>query len=364
VQNDSSQPVASLHLGVNGSGDRVFAFDGDGVCWTGVLPRPAECPFGALTYDGPDAELSAESPDAGTVSFPEPLRPGQYTYFTLEAPPRTGIVAGAVNDVVVTTLTNTKTHDSGETLGAPSPTPFVDRAVIESANEATVTGTVEYVLYSDANCKHVIEFLGKQGVVAGVAQPSDPSSAHLPTNATYYWVAKYSGNAHNLPNSSACGSETMTFGFARTAAGAAGSVSNDFSFVGPPRVNAKTGQILIGVILPATGVATASAVVKPSAHARATAASKHKCKRGAVRRHRRCVSGALAAFGSSSLDAPAAGSYTIVVSPNKQALAALREGKTLNVTVPVTYRSRLGGAPVTHAQSALVKLIKPQHGRH
>jgi hypothetical protein len=36
-----------------------------------------------------------------------------------------------------------------------------------------------------------------------------------PTNATYYWIAKYSplpGDKRNSPNSSPCGSETMTFG--------------------------------------------------------------------------------------------------------------------------------------------------------
>ncbi len=37
------------------------------------------------SYWGPDAELFGESEEAGTVIFPEPLQPGQYTYFSLES---------------------------------------------------------------------------------------------------------------------------------------------------------------------------------------------------------------------------------------------------------------------------------------
>jgi hypothetical protein len=100
VQNDSSVPVGSLHLGVPGSGSGSFAFDYDGMCNPRAVPVPAECPFGpglgpAYGYWGPDAELTAASADDGSVTFPVPLQPGQYTYFALEAAPGSVVVAGS-----------------------------------------------------------------------------------------------------------------------------------------------------------------------------------------------------------------------------------------------------------------------------
>ena len=98
VQNDSNVAIGSVHIGVAESGDNIFGFDGDGGCSeSSEIPvKPEGCPFGPAgdlsdpyDYWGPDAELNAEagSSDAGTVTFPTPLQPGQYTYFTLEAPP-------------------------------------------------------------------------------------------------------------------------------------------------------------------------------------------------------------------------------------------------------------------------------------
>lgn len=214
VQNDTGKPLDRIHAGVAESADRLFAFDGDGVCWSGIAPRPSECPFSSLTYDGPNTNLVAESPDAGTVFFNAPLQPGQYTYFALEAAPSEGIVAGEVNDYVATELTNTETHETGDALRAPSPVRVTDKATIKGPSAAKATGTVEYLLYSDSNCEKLVENLGKKKVEAGVAEASEQSSiTKLHGNATYYWVAQYSGDGGpNSPNSSACGSETMTFG--------------------------------------------------------------------------------------------------------------------------------------------------------
>jgi hypothetical protein len=212
VQNDTGSPLGSIHVGVAESGDRLFAFDGDGLCWSSLSPRPSECPFSSTTYDGPDTTLTAESPDAGTVFFNAPLQPGQYTYFALEAAPAEGIVSGELDDVVSTTLTNTETLATGDSLSAARPAAVTDKATIKGASAAKATGTVEYVLYSDASCQKIVETLGKKNVEGGVAGASNPSSRELHTNATYYWVAKYSGDPHNSANSSACGSETMTFG--------------------------------------------------------------------------------------------------------------------------------------------------------
>jgi hypothetical protein len=373
VQNDTKQLLPSIHVGVSGSKDHLFAFDGDGLCSSGISPKPAECPFTQRSYDGPDTNLTPESEDAGTVEFITPLKPGQYTYFALEKPPTGGIVAGEVDDVVSTTLTNTQTHQSGEALGAPAPVPFVDQATINGTNAATASGTVEYTLYSDANCQKLVESLGTKSVQAGVAQPSNPSSAKLATNATYYWLARYSGDANNSEVSSACGSETMTFGTPPVpppgGGGGAGGGTSQFNFAGHPHVDERTGQIIITVQLPGAGVVSADAVIAQGATlaraARAEAAKRtKKCKRGFVRKHGRCTSNASVAFGAASLTVPSLGTYTLTLSPASRVLAALKKGKKLFVSISVTFRSRAGGAPVTHTQSVLVKLKRARHKHH
>jgi hypothetical protein len=212
VQNDTSSPVAKLHLGVPKSGDRLFELDGDGMCWNPVTPKPPECPFSANTYDGPDTNLVAESADAGTVFFNTPLAPGQYTYFTLESVPGEGIVAGEADDLVVTTLTDTETGEQGQALSEPSPVAVSDRAQVKGEFESEANGEVEYLLYRDRSCHELVESLGRKKVVAGVGEPSNPSSTKLPTNATYYWIAEYLGFGRNSRNRSACGAEAMTFG--------------------------------------------------------------------------------------------------------------------------------------------------------
>jgi hypothetical protein len=487
VQNDTGSPLASIRIGVPESGDHLFAFDGDGLCWSGTSPKPSECPFNPVTYDGPDTTLTAESPDAGTVFFNTPLQPGQYTYFALEAAPTEGIVAGEVDNVVATTLTNTETHETGDTLTAPTPVPVTDQATIKGPRAATATGTVEYLLYADANCQKVVENLGKKTVAGGTAQPSNASSHELHNNATYYWLAKYSGDAHNLANSSSCGGETMTFGTPallpqpsittvlsggghtgthitvtegtavtdtalitppagqpvtgrvtyaayvgascsgkqvgglgeggittgtgpatnpvtleagqyyfqafysgsaqlRSAATQCGdevltvlprpgkkktpggspprSQGAQFSFVGPARVNGKSGQILVTVHVSGAGTATATGVVQQGATlARAQAARKKKCRRGAVNKHGRCIKNSPVVFGAASLTVPATGTYTLVISPGQRALSALKRGKKLNVTVTVTFHVRSDGSRTTHVEDVVVKLNKRRHKR-
>jgi len=218
VQNDTTSQLDSIHIGVAGSRDKLMNFDGDGLCSEKISPKPAECPFGPglsnpFDYQGPDTEILPESGDAGEVFFPEPLQPGQSTYFSLEAAPNQPIAAGALNDTISTTLTNSETGESGTALSAPGPVAMTDRATINGADAATAAGTVQYSLYSDASCTKLVERLGPKNVAAGgVAEPSNPSSVGLAADATYYWQVTYSGDGRNSPNESACGTETMTFG--------------------------------------------------------------------------------------------------------------------------------------------------------
>lgn len=227
VQNDSSAPVSSIHVGVPGSGYGSFAFDGDGLCTPGGGPVPADCPFGPLgdpgDYFGPDATLTPDaatpSTDDGTVVFPTPLQPGQYTYFSLEAPfVGAAVVTGTQNDVIGTLLTDsTNSSNTGVHLVAASPVNVTDKATILGANAGSAGGTVTYTVFSDPACTVQVASGGAaKTVTSGTAAASDPFGASLPTNAIYYVQVSYTGDAagvtHNDPTTTNCGDETLTFG--------------------------------------------------------------------------------------------------------------------------------------------------------
>jgi VCBS repeat-containing protein len=235
VQNDSSVPVSSIHVGIPGSGFGSFGFDGDGLCTPGGQPVPADCPFGPIDptnpaaggdYFGPDATLTVDTLpcpgltsgpciDDGTVSFPTALQPGQYTYFSLEAP-FTGatVVAGTQNDVISTSLSDGT--NSGVHLVDPSPTAITDTASIlpSSINGSSAGGSVTYSVYSDAACTTQVAGNGPVTFSGGSVPPSAPFGASLPTNAIYYVQATYISGGNFDSTTTNCGDETVTFGTA------------------------------------------------------------------------------------------------------------------------------------------------------
>jgi hypothetical protein len=228
VQNDLSGPISSIHVGIPGSGFRSFAFDGDGLCNPGGGPVPADCPFGPAgdpgDYFGPDTTLSVDPnpcpgnssgacSDDGTVAFPTPLQPGQYTYFSLEAP-FTGatVVAGTQNDVIQTNLSDGP--NSGVHITDASPTAITDQATImpSSINGSGATGSVTYSVYSDPGCTTKVADGGTKTLSGGSAPASDPFGTSLATNATYYVQATYTGDSNFNATTTDCGDETFTFG--------------------------------------------------------------------------------------------------------------------------------------------------------
>jgi hypothetical protein len=225
IQNDSSVPLGSIHLGVDGSGDGAWGLDGDGMCNGTISPAPDECPFGPpgntsspFDYYGPDTVLTPdpESRDGGTVSFTTALQPGQYTYITLEAPFEAALAAGNVNDIVTSSLTDTANPAlTGPVIALPAPADVTDQATVLGPNAAKATGSVTYKVYSDPICTIKVGESVKPIVTEGQIPASGPIGAALENNHKYYWVAEYSGNSapnENTPAKSACGNEVMTFG--------------------------------------------------------------------------------------------------------------------------------------------------------
>jgi hypothetical protein len=216
IQNDSSNPISSIHVGVAGSGFGSFGFDGDGLCTPGGGPVPADCPFGPAgdpgDYFGPDAQLTPDSSssDSGTVTFPTPLQPGQYTYFSLESPfSGATVVAGNTNDVIQTNLSDGS--NSGARLSEPSPTDVTDTATIAPAQSSDATGNITFTVYSDPACTSVAA--GPFTVALSSNQATSPAfGASLATNAIYYVQATYAGDSNYNAVSTNCGDETLTFG--------------------------------------------------------------------------------------------------------------------------------------------------------
>ncbi|MFZ2112915.1 MAG: hypothetical protein WAU77_04190 [Solirubrobacteraceae bacterium] len=129
------------------------------------------------------------------------------------------IAADAISPVVVAppaadTLTTSQT--SGTTTGASimvaaGTVGETDRATLSGANAAIATGTVTYGLFSNPTCTASSKVFsgGTVGVTTGVAASSAAVTTAL-AQGTYYWQATYSGDAHNVASTSACGSEVLT----------------------------------------------------------------------------------------------------------------------------------------------------------
>jgi hypothetical protein len=154
--------------------------------------------------------------------------------------------------------------------------------------------------------------------------------------------------------------------------------SSAFSQTRSPRLNARTGTLEFFFTVANAGtfawalhfnnadVGFADALgVGPralGAEARAakSPAKRRKCRTGFARHHRHCVRLAVP-FGSGFAHV-AAGRVRIAVHAGTSALKALRAGRALHVSGTFRFQSALGGAPVSHRVSALVR--QPARRRH
>jgi len=94
----------------------------------------------------------------------------------------------------------------GESITVPGGTAVTDHVTLSGKNTSKATGTVEYKVYSDNECKSLVASAGTVEVAGGVVPAS---SAETLAPGTYYWTASYGGDRANKPSSSKCGAETV-----------------------------------------------------------------------------------------------------------------------------------------------------------
>jgi len=103
----------------------------------------------------------------------------------------TSLVGGGKNGSSITVALGTSVHDTSTLSGA---TP-------------TAGGTVQYQVFSDAQCSSLLSDAGTADVVN--ATPGDSNDVTFNHAGTFYWQADYSGDANNDPATSACNLEIV-----------------------------------------------------------------------------------------------------------------------------------------------------------
>jgi hypothetical protein len=255
---------------------------------------------------------------------------------------------------------------AGTKITVPTGTAVTDNATVTAPAGQAVSGRLSYEVYTDSSCSPFTQLKGAGG---GLTTGSGPASAALTLAAgTYYFQASYSGNGVLAPAVSPCGSEVLTVATATPPPPPP--PNNQFTSVGGPQINPRTGQLVVVGQFPAAGTATSTAVVQKGATlarvepaSAVTARRGKKCRRGFVKKHGRCVNNGPVVYGTAVLAIPGAGTYSIVINPTAAVLKALKAGKTLSVVVSTTFQNSAGGTAVTHVQTVRVKLKKPKHHR-
>lgn len=268
VQNNSSNPVSSIHLSAE---NELFGFEFDGICSVGPPIAPGckvqpetltkEKPVNAgkeCVFAGEERakkivtetilEDCAYNPPAGEpagVTFPEGVAPvaigekndlvtgyeGPTSWFSnigalgssvtgsgtinfSPAIPPGGSTyfslesppAGGFGSASSLATTLSGGGHSGATIAVPQGTAVTDTATLSGLNASTATGSVAYNIYSDGACSKLVTSAGAGNLSAGTAGTSNPVA--LPAGI-YYWQASYGGDVNNKPVSSPCGTEVM-----------------------------------------------------------------------------------------------------------------------------------------------------------
>jgi hypothetical protein len=259
----------------------------------------------------------------------------------------------------------------------PAGTPVTDSASVRGASgPGTATGTMTFTAYSDPHCQ--LPVASQKVPVAGGGATSTPIALAA---GTYYFQAQYSGDANNEGGLSICGSEVLTVVPANPIP------TNPPIEKHPPKVLGG-GEVEWELEFPEPGEAEAEGEDPNSAdesgvHARSpltvvgplaaetgpvsAVAAKHnskKCQKGFVKAHKKCVSNAPVRYGQGKVPIPTAGVYELIIKPTGHVLTALKKGRTLHVTVKITFTPAHTTLRLVKTASVKLHLKNPHKGRH
>jgi hypothetical protein len=205
VSQDEAGGIYATFLfgGVGGPIDLAYSSDG-GTTWTGpsaLNPNTDEGAEDLTSSVGSHGQGWAVWADNGSI-YAQQFVASDAVSPVITPPPAA--------DTLTTSQTSGTTTGASITIGAGT-VGETDRATLSGVNSAVATGTVTYDLFSNPTCTASSKVFsgGTVGVTAGVAASSAPVTTAL-AQGTYYWEAAYSGDAHNVANASACGSEVLT----------------------------------------------------------------------------------------------------------------------------------------------------------
>lgn len=282
--------------------------------------------------------------------------------------PSTSLCGNEVLDIGGTAVT-TKLSSNAVSPG----TPITDSAVVNGATPpGTATGTMTFTVNTDAACRQPVA--GQSQTVGVISGAATTAPVTLPAG-TYYFQASYSGDSKNAPGVSPCGTEVLVVQSPSPPTSPPIEKRHPFVFV-------ETGEIETEYEFPEAGEAEDDAEVVEGAtlasfqasplgalagEPAALTARKHrkakKCKRGFVKRGRKCVSNAPVQYGRALLAVPGPGTYRFRIKPNAKVLAALKKGKTLNVKVTLTFTPRSTTVHILKTTTVKVHLKPKHHGK-
>jgi hypothetical protein len=215
--------IATSLSGEGQSGTRAYVLEGAPVSDAATLTGPnAHEATGTVKYNVySDEECKTLVAGAGEVSVSggsvpasseETLAAGTYYWqavYSGDAHNEGSTSACGGEIAVVGTATSLSTSlsgggHSGATISVVEGTGISDQATLSGTNASKAGGKVQYLVYSDEECKTIAAEAGVVTVTEGNVPASN--EVKLPPGA-YHWQASYSGEGVNHKSVSSCGSE-------------------------------------------------------------------------------------------------------------------------------------------------------------
>jgi hypothetical protein len=253
---------------------------------------------------------------------------------------------------------------TGTHITVPEGTAVTDTAVITAPSGQPISGRVTYAAYPSSFCfGKSIKGLGPGGATTGTG-PS--SNAVVLPMGTYYFQAFYSGNGVLNRAATPCGAEVLTVG-AKTPTTPPprvfkppvalhpilvlfeGELEGEWEFPEPGEAEWEAEVVEGGELFGPNGeLADFPRTSGLAFESFATAAkAKHKkCKKGFVRKGKKCVNNAPVKYGRAHLTVTTPGHYKLRIKPNKRVLNALKKRGKLRVRTTLVFTPT--GAPTTH----------------